>query len=226
MGNSLSPKVGGPGGKEFTFQCKDNAYINKVVGRSGALVDGIQLHCTDGAQSDWFGGQGGAEWTELSPSGFTGFDGRGGLLVDNIQLRAADGTLLKARGGSGGSPMTFTCPSGQKIVGATGGAGTMLDRIQFGCKTIAAAVADGAAAAVSTPAQPVTAAVPTASPAVADAASPTGYLTPPPPAEPEPVPFHKTPGFIALVVFLVLLFAIVIAVVVVNYTGGNKRYDL
>lgn len=160
-----SPVIGGPGGAPFAFSCPAGSHIIQVNARSGSWLDGASFTCSDGTKSPYYGGQGGAAWSEPSAGGFTGLgNSSGGVYVDRLQFQRADGTLSPARGG-GATAGTKTivwggCPSGQVISSVSGGSGAYLDRLQVGCSEIAKAVTTAVSTAVSavapTPVAPIT----------------------------------------------------------------------
>lgn len=139
MGAMQSAKIGGTGGTPFAFTCPANAHITKFKGRSGAMLDGISATCSDGTASAYYGGPGGEPWEFDHSAGFIGVDGTGGKYVNGLRFTQADGVQLPQIGSTTGTAIpSFTCPTGYKLAGIAGGAGSLLDQVQFGCMPIAA----------------------------------------------------------------------------------------
>ena len=127
-----SPVAGGSGGNPFSYTCPTGAYITQIDGKSGTLVDGFSVKCSDGSASPRFGGLGGTGWGDFSPTGFTGasLKGSSNYLV-NMQMKNEIGPLT-AHGGVAGTLYDWVCPSG-KINSVTGAADAYVNRAQFGC---------------------------------------------------------------------------------------------
>lgn len=135
----MSGNFGGPGGTSYSFTCPSGTIASGFSGRGGAWIDGIQMVCSDGSKSPYYGGQGGNPFSETSATGYTGAQPTAyGTYVDGLQFNRTDGTAGTIFGSMTSPNKTasapgWSCPSGEYINGITGGAGQYLNRIAFTC---------------------------------------------------------------------------------------------
>ena len=81
---------GNDGSQVAPLQLLPNQFITRVYGRSGALVDHINLVITDGRSIGGGGSGGGAyDWSVPTGSFVLGFRGRSGSMLDQIQVTYA-----------------------------------------------------------------------------------------------------------------------------------------
>ncbi len=133
-----SPSFGATGGKSFSYACPAPYFITKVEGRSGTYMNGLQIQCSNGSKSPYYGGGTSTMWAETAPKGFNGAVVRAGAFVDAISLKRLPGTGIVAQtpsyGGKGGKEITWAgCPAGQVIGSISGGADKNLNNIKFVC---------------------------------------------------------------------------------------------
>jgi len=122
----------------FQFQCPPNAYVDKIMVRSGTLIDAIQVMCTDGSTSAIAGGTEGTPGEQVSPSGFNSVEMITGDYTDFLRFNddkdTAFGTADSNRDPNPTKKHSVTvCKDGGLITGIKGASGNWLDNIEFVC---------------------------------------------------------------------------------------------
>ena len=135
-----SRQFGGGGGGYFSDECPPGQFINRMTGRSGNYVDGIQAHCSGGTSLPYHGGGGGGPFLMDCGANFlTGIRGRSGSYLDFLATfcsQSADNSSVfaNASGGGGGGEFAFSCPKGSVISGISGRSGRFIDALAVRCK--------------------------------------------------------------------------------------------
>lgn len=101
---------GNAGGIDFDQECPEGEVIIGMVGRSGAIIDRVQVQC------------GGVELTSPEPGA--------------LEVSVEEGTMLDALGGEGGGQFSLYCPQGYAVVGFGGQLGADLERLSLTCAPV------------------------------------------------------------------------------------------
>lgn len=98
---------GGPEGMEFNAECPAGEVIIGLSGRSGAVLDQLQVQC--GAIG------------LISPE------------LGSIDIRVAPGTAMDAYGGAGGGPFWLECPEDHVVVGFGDRSNDLVEMVSLRC---------------------------------------------------------------------------------------------
>ena len=145
MGNYPVKIGGGYSGKDFGFSCPEGTYINKIIGRGGNSIDGIQIQCSDGTTSGYYGGNGGTPWIDSNPDGYVGVDGSGMTYADRLSFIRNNGTLTPGYGNPNPKlevHKNYKCMQGSKLTGVIGKSDYYVNTVLFICKDPAKPLSD------------------------------------------------------------------------------------
>lgn len=137
IASAQTKAYGGNGGGDYSWShIHPTLSLKKVLVRSGARMDKIQLFLSDGVTNMYtpeYGGNGGGpgEWTVPDGEHITQIEYRSGDKVDSIGFITNKGTKSPHFGGSGGGYSLETLPDGYRIVGLYGRSGSEVDRLGF-----------------------------------------------------------------------------------------------
>lgn len=196
-------------GTKFQYACPQGTSVTEIRGHSGSGVDGIQVVCSDGTTSQYYGGKAGTYWVDLSDRGFNAMEGKFDTGISNIRFRGGDSHLHPVHGGGTGKIYQINCPPNTVFRGLKGYVDSKLRNIAplcdmplFGKKPIPPPVtspATGGGQNVpppgSTPTTPVQ----------------TPYTPPSTQPEPEVAP-STAPNYLVIILVLVFIFAIVMGI--------------
>ena len=144
MNIGSGPGYGSKDGTKKSFMCPANNYITGYLGRSGGWMDQIQFLCSDGTQSEKYGGDGGGPNIDVNyrgngtlPNGFqlksTSLNGplsTIGVLFDN------SGSVYGEQGGAWtiDPPGRINCPPGKRIAGVDVNSDNYVQKITLKCE--------------------------------------------------------------------------------------------
>jgi len=125
--------VGGSGGQSFSFACPKGSYVTNIGGRAGSQLDAIGVTCSNGMQSQLYGGTGGNAWSASSPNGFANTQVYADDKVNGVWIQPVGGMGVGYGTQTGGKSASGSCTGGP-ITGISGSSGSMIDSLGFDCQ--------------------------------------------------------------------------------------------